>query len=79
MNQTFRAGRLRVDYNEVGSTRGDLEAICRVFRSTKLRSGGQIGKRGPGSSRSSEFMLPHLDKRFANDHTPRSQSSSSAT
>ncbi|OAG39035.1 hypothetical protein AYO21_06755 [Fonsecaea monophora] len=41
-------GRLRLDYNEVGFTRRDVEALCRVGRSTKSSSGSQIGEKGIG-------------------------------
>ncbi|KIX07808.1 uncharacterized protein Z518_02462 [Rhinocladiella mackenziei CBS 650.93] len=41
-------GRLRIDYNEVGFTRRDVEALCRVGRSTKSNSGNQIGEKGIG-------------------------------
>ncbi|KAF2178653.1 hypothetical protein K469DRAFT_754481 [Zopfia rhizophila CBS 207.26] len=45
---TYWHNRLRIDYNEVGFTRRDVEAICRVGRSTKSRSESQIGEKGIG-------------------------------
>ncbi|KAF4633887.1 hypothetical protein G7Y89_g4233 [Cudoniella acicularis] len=45
---TYWNGRLRVDYNEVGFRRNDVEALCRVGRSTKSKSGDQIGEKGIG-------------------------------
>ncbi|EXJ66909.1 uncharacterized protein A1O5_10104 [Cladophialophora psammophila CBS 110553] len=41
-------GRLRLDYNETGFARRDVEALCRVGRSTKSNSGNQIGEKGIG-------------------------------
>lgn len=45
---SYGAGRLRIDYNEIGFTRRDVEALCRVGRSTKSKSGNQIGEKGIG-------------------------------
>ncbi|KAF2797554.1 hypothetical protein K505DRAFT_298205 [Melanomma pulvis-pyrius CBS 109.77] len=45
---SYGAGRLRIDYNEIGFTKGDVEALCRVGRSTKSKSGNQIGEKGIG-------------------------------
>jgi hypothetical protein len=40
--------RLRVDYNEMGFEKRDVEAICRIGRSTKAGSSDQIGEKGIG-------------------------------
>ncbi|OAL31964.1 hypothetical protein AYO22_00834 [Fonsecaea multimorphosa] len=40
--------RLRLDYNEVGFTRRDVEALCRIGRTTKSNSGNKIGEKGIG-------------------------------
>ncbi|KAK5659658.1 hypothetical protein OQA88_866 [Cercophora sp. LCS_1] len=47
MDITYWNGRLRVDYNEVGFTMGDVEAICRI-KSTKSASTTQTGEKGIG-------------------------------
>lgn len=41
-------GRLRVDYNEVGFTSRNVEALCRIGRTTKSNNGNQIGEKGIG-------------------------------
>jgi hypothetical protein len=41
-------GRLRIDYNEVGFTSRDVEALCRIGRTTKSNNGNQIGEKGIG-------------------------------
>jgi hypothetical protein len=45
---SYGSGRLRIDYNEIGFTRQDVEALCRVGRSTKSESENQIGEKGIG-------------------------------
>ena len=40
--------RLRVDYNEVGLTQRDLNAICRVGLSTKFNAADKTGEKGIG-------------------------------
>ncbi|CAG9991795.1 unnamed protein product [Clonostachys byssicola] len=47
MELTYRNGRLRIDYNEVGFTRHDVEALCSIS-STKLKSMNQTGEKGIG-------------------------------
>ncbi|CAH0037964.1 unnamed protein product [Clonostachys solani] len=47
MELTYRNGRLRIDYNEVGFTRRDVEALCSIS-STKLKSMNQTGEKGIG-------------------------------
>jgi hypothetical protein len=47
MEITYRNGRLRIDYNEVGFTMADVDAICRIS-STKVESMNQTGEKGIG-------------------------------
>ncbi|GAW26981.1 hypothetical protein SAMD00023353_6000530 [Rosellinia necatrix] len=47
MNITYSPGHLRVDYNELGFTRRDVGAICKVS-STKGQSTEQTGEKGIG-------------------------------
>lgn len=47
MDMTYRDGCLRVDYNEVGFTTRDVEAICKIS-STKTASVDQTGEKGIG-------------------------------
>ena len=47
IEMTYRHGRLRIDYNEVGFTEADVEAICRLS-STKMASLNQTGEKGIG-------------------------------
>lgn len=48
MNITYGNGRLRIDYNELGFTIKDVEAITRVTKSTKVDSATQTGEKGIG-------------------------------
>lgn len=45
---SYGTGRLRIDYNEIGFARRDVEALCRVGRSTKSKSENQTGEKGIG-------------------------------
>jgi hypothetical protein len=56
MELTYRNGRLRIDYNEVGFTRHDVEALCSIS-STKLKSMNQTGEKGIGFK--SVFKMSH--------------------
>ncbi|KAI0544642.1 hypothetical protein F4679DRAFT_589289 [Xylaria curta] len=41
-------GRLRVDYNEDGFTKADVQALCRIKNSTKVTTESKIGEKGIG-------------------------------
>ncbi|KAI1735424.1 hypothetical protein F4680DRAFT_435200 [Xylaria scruposa] len=41
-------GRLRVDYNEDGFAKADVEALCRIKNSTKVTTESKIGEKGIG-------------------------------
>ncbi|KAI0856471.1 hypothetical protein F4860DRAFT_518768 [Xylaria cubensis] len=45
---TYWNNRLRVDYNEDGFTMGDVEALCRIKKSTKVTTESKIGEKGIG-------------------------------
>jgi len=47
MDMTYRHGCLHIDYNEVGFTTRDVEAICKIS-STKTASVDQTGEKGIG-------------------------------
>ncbi|KAI0530079.1 hypothetical protein GGR58DRAFT_494730 [Xylaria digitata] len=45
---TYWNNRLRIDYNEDGFTKKDVEAICRIKKSTKQTTESKIGEKGIG-------------------------------
>lgn len=51
LNFTYRNGKLRIDCNEIGFTRQNVEAICSISESTKAganKSADNIGEKGIG-------------------------------